>query len=104
MSGRSNTSDRRGWTMSTTTEFHDPRAQPKAVAEPYEIRVDLDAPLTIGLVANGFPDSVRFWITLKKPLRKQFLQLRSFGTTKVMHLQSSAEKCSKTSRLSVRRS
>ena len=46
--------------MITATEFHDPRAQPKAVAEPYEIKVDLNKPLTIGLVANGFPDSVRF--------------------------------------------
>ena len=90
--------------MSTTTEFHDPRAQPKAVAEPYEIRVDLDGPLTIGLVANGFPDSVRFWTTLKKRLRKQFLRLRSFGTTKVMRLQSSAGRCLKTFRLSVRQS
>ena len=28
--------------MITATEFHDPRAQPKAVAEPYEIKVDLN--------------------------------------------------------------
>ena len=54
--------------MSTTTEFLDPRAQPKAVAEPYDIKVDLDSPLTIGLVANGFPDSVRFLDHVEKTI------------------------------------
>jgi len=54
--------------MITATEFHDPRAQPKAVAEPYAIKVDLNKPLTIGLVANGFPDSVRFLDHVEKTL------------------------------------
>ena len=54
--------------MSITTEFHDPRAKPRAVAEPYELDVDLEKPLTIGLVANGFPDSVRFLDHVEKSL------------------------------------
>jgi hypothetical protein len=54
--------------MITTTEFHDPRAEPKAVAEPYEITVDLNKQVSIGLVANGFPDSVRFLDHVEKTL------------------------------------
>ncbi|MDE0872297.1 MAG: hypothetical protein OSA88_00295 [Acidimicrobiales bacterium] len=54
--------------MSITTEFHDPRADAQAVAEPYELEVDLGKPLTIGLVANGFPDSVRFLDHVEKSL------------------------------------
>ena len=42
-------------------EFLDPRAQPSAPVEPYTLRVDPAAgPLAIGLLANGFPDSVNF--------------------------------------------
>ena len=41
--------------------FLDPRAEPSAPVEPYELGVDLEAtPVTIGLLANGFPDSVAF--------------------------------------------
>ena len=54
--------------MITTTEFHDPRAEPKAVAEPYEITVDLNKQVSIGLVANGLPDSVRFLDHVEKTL------------------------------------
>lgn len=45
-----------------TLRFHDPRALPGAAAEPYQLALDggpLDG-ITIGLLANGFPDSVRF--------------------------------------------
>ena len=42
-------------------EFVDPRAEPGAPVESYELSVDLEAqPSTIGLVANGFPDSEAF--------------------------------------------
>jgi len=54
--------------VSITTEFHDPRAEPQAVVEPYELDVDLERPMTIGLVANGFPDSVRFLDHVEKSL------------------------------------
>ena len=41
--------------------FADPRAEPSAPVEPYTLHADLDqAGLTIGLLANGFPDSVAF--------------------------------------------
>lgn len=43
-----------------TVQFLDPRAAPAAAPEPYDLSVDVDAPVTIGLVANGFPDSERF--------------------------------------------
>jgi hypothetical protein len=43
-----------------TIEFHDPRAAPSAPPEPYTPRADLTLPQTIGLLANGFPDSEAF--------------------------------------------
>ena len=43
-----------------TVRFHDPRALPSAAAEPYRLALDPGAGITVGLLANGFPDSVRF--------------------------------------------
>ncbi len=44
-----------------TITFVDPRAEPGAAVEPYVLRADLSVEgLTIGLLANGFPDSVNF--------------------------------------------
>ncbi len=42
--------------------FVDPRAQPGAAVEPYELRWDTSSgpPPSIGVLANGFPDSVPF--------------------------------------------
>ena len=40
-------------------EFLDPRAEPSAAQEPYELAAELPG-ATIGLLANGFPDSVSF--------------------------------------------
>ena len=44
--------------------FLDPRAEPGLPIEPYERSLDLalsaDQPITVGLLANGFPDSVNF--------------------------------------------
>lgn len=49
--------------------FLDPRAEPGAAVEPYELRVDVEAaPATIGLVANGFPDSEEFLDQVEKAL------------------------------------
>jgi len=49
--------------------FLDPRAEPGAAIEPYELSVDAQAaPLTIGLVANGFPDSEEFLDQVEKAL------------------------------------
>jgi len=42
-------------------EFLDPRAEPSLPVEAYALSIDLTrGPLTIGLLANGFPDSVAF--------------------------------------------
>lgn len=40
--------------------YVDPRAETATPVEPYELSVDLHRPVTIGLLANGFPDSVAF--------------------------------------------
>jgi hypothetical protein len=42
-------------------EFLDPRAEPSSPVEAYALSIDLTRrPVTIGLLANGFPDSVAF--------------------------------------------
>lgn len=43
-----------------TLEYLDPRATRLAPPEAYRLSATLDGPLTIGLLANGFPDSVAF--------------------------------------------
>ena len=56
--------------MSTVT-FHDPRGEAKTAPEPYGLSTQLDQPITIGLVANGFPDSVRFLDYVEKALAER---------------------------------
>ena len=42
-------------------QFLDPRATPSTAIEPYVVSpLPVDRPVTIGLLANGFPDSVAF--------------------------------------------
>lgn len=49
--------------------FLDPRAEPGAPVEPYELRIDAEAgPTVIGLVANGFPDSEEFLDEVEKAM------------------------------------
>jgi hypothetical protein len=44
-----------------TILFHDPRARVGTPVEPYTLTIDWSAgPPSIGLLANGFPDSVAF--------------------------------------------
>lgn len=44
-----------------TVTYVDPRAEPGTPVEAYALAADLGgSPLTIGLLANGFPDSVPF--------------------------------------------
>ncbi len=40
-------------------EFHDPRAEIGVEVEPYMLGIDLgtEEPVTVGFLANGFPDS-----------------------------------------------
>ena len=50
-------------------EFVDPRAEPGAPVEHYQLSIDVEAqPSTIGLVANGFPDSEAFLDQVEKAL------------------------------------
>lgn len=43
-----------------SVQYLDPRATRATPPEPYRLRADLDGAVTIGLLANGFPDSVAF--------------------------------------------
>ena len=54
-----------------TIRFLDPRAEPGATPEPYDLAVDITKGQTIGLLANGFPDSVRFLDYLEQSLRRR---------------------------------
>lgn len=50
-------------------EFHDPRAEPGAPVDPYELSVDItEGAPTIGLIANGFPDSEAFLDQVEKAM------------------------------------
>lgn len=51
--------------------YVDPRAETATPVEPYELSVDLHGgPVTIGLLANGFPDSVAFLDLVGAALRE----------------------------------
>ena len=53
-------------------EFLDPRAEASAPVELYTPRIDPhQVPLSIGLLANGFPDSVAFLIQIEEALRRE---------------------------------
>ena len=52
-------------------EFLDPRGTPLAPVEPYRGRATLVAGETIGLFANGFPDSVAFLEHIGRALTRQ---------------------------------
>lgn len=38
--------------------------------DPYRLAADLDGPLTVGLLANGFPDSVAFLDQVEASMRE----------------------------------
>lgn len=40
--------------------FMDPRGESAVEPEPYDLSAPLDSGATVGLLANGFPDSVEF--------------------------------------------
>jgi len=52
-------------------QYFDPRAEPMAVAEPYVLRSDLNGPIVVGLLANGFPDSEAFLEVLEPALAER---------------------------------
>ena len=52
--------------------YLDPRAEPSAPVEPYVATVQADdRPLTIGLLANGFPDSDTFLRSVEAALLRR---------------------------------
>lgn len=53
-------------------EFLDPRAEPLAAPEPYELSQRLEPGTTIGLLANGYPDSVPFLRHIEASLSEAF--------------------------------
>ena len=57
--------------MSNTIEFHDPRGETETAPDTYNLSISLDSPVSIGLVANGFPDSVCFLDHVEKALAQE---------------------------------
>jgi hypothetical protein len=56
-----------------TFEYLDPREEPGLPVDPYDLRIDLSEPgLTVGLLANGFPDSMNFLGEIGRALKKRF--------------------------------
>ena len=53
-------------------EFLDPRAEPQAAPEPYELAHRLEPGTNIALLANGFPDSVPFLHHIEAALSEAF--------------------------------
>lgn len=52
-----------------TVQYVDPRGEPAAAAEPYELADPLDEGVVVGLLANGFPDSVAFLDQVEQALQ-----------------------------------
>lgn len=53
-------------------EFVDPRAEPGMPVEAYGLALEsVDEPLAVGLLANGFPDSVAFLDHVEKALAER---------------------------------
>lgn len=60
-----------------TLQFLDPRAEPGMPVDPYELTIDLSSgPVDIGLLANGFPDSVHFLEEVEAALASALPQAR----------------------------
>lgn len=58
-------------------EFLDPRAEPTAPIEPYSLAIDLsEGPIDVGLLANGFPDSVNFLERIAEALAEELPELQ----------------------------
>jgi hypothetical protein len=53
-----------------TVLYLDPTAEAPIPAEAYELFANTDGPLTIGLVANSFPDGTRFMDKLELALNE----------------------------------
>ena len=61
-------------------EFVDPRAEPEMAIEGYTLSVDPnEGPVSIGLLANGFPDSVAFLDRVEAAMRQKLPRLQHQG-------------------------
>ena len=58
-----------------TIEYYDPRAEQMTSPQPYDLTVDLSAPVTVGLLANGFQDSDTFLEQLEMALAPKLPQV-----------------------------
>jgi hypothetical protein len=66
-----------------TLRFVDPRGVPARPADPYSLSTDLSAEgTTVGLLANGFPDSVTFLDELERVLNEQLPAVRTLRYAK----------------------
>ena len=65
--------------------FHDPRGETATAIEPYALQCEVSAAdgagITVGLLANGFPDSEQFLSALGRALQARLpaLQIRSWN-------------------------
>ena len=59
-----------------TVEYYDPRAEQMAAPQPYELKADLTGSVTLGLLANGFPDSDTFLEKVEAALAPKLPQAR----------------------------
>ena len=72
-----------------TIEYLDPRSEPGLQADPYDLKIDLKEPgVSVGLLANGFPDSVNFLneigIALKNRVPNIVLEVFDKGNASVI--------------------
>ena len=58
-----------------TVEYYDPRAEQMTRPQPYELKANLSAAATVGLLANGFPDSDLFLEHLESALAARLPQV-----------------------------
>jgi hypothetical protein len=62
-------------------DFHDPRAPTRIESTPYGLKTSLQPGMTIGLLANGFPDSESFLDAIAGALQERHpgLALKSWN-------------------------
>ena len=78
-----------------TVTFVDPRAEPSLPIEPYELGIDVtEGPVAIGLLANGFPDSVAFLDQVEARWPRRCPAPTSTATTRASLLAVSPTRCS----------
>lgn len=82
-------------------QFVDPQPAPSTPADLYELSSPLDAGSTIGLFANGFPDSVEFLDQVEAALAKRlddadFLRMNKGNASRLatdQEVAAAAERC-----------